>query len=182
MDEEVRLRRRSLWLSRVTMALLVATSLLILQPVLIGIAASGNGEGWQGGRLGAHLAFSAAVWLPSFFYLYSLWAIGRAFGAYGRGGSINDAMARGCRRAGLALALGAGASAIGVPLLLGFFLRNGIIVASRYGAGTVLIFDTAYLAVGVVGLALFLLGGLLDSVGRVEAEARALRAELGEFV
>jgi hypothetical protein len=182
MDEEVRLRRRSLWLARLTMTLLVATALIILQPIVLGVAGAGSGSGWQGRRLGAHLAFSAAVWLPSCFYLYSLWAIGRAFGSYGRGGTINDAMAKGCRRAGLALALGATASAVGVPLILGALLRSGIITASRYGAGTVLIFDTAYLAVGIVGLALFLLGGLLARVARLAEEAQALRSELGEFV
>lgn len=175
MDDEARLRQRSLWLSRLTMTLLAATAALVILPVALGLR--------YGERSAeAHLAFSAAIWLPSIFYLYALFAIGRAFGSFGRGGTIGAAMARGCRRAGIALALGGTASAIGVPNLLGLLLRSGIIEESRFGGGTVLVFDVAYLAVGVVGLALFLLGGLLDRAARVAEEAQALRTELGEFV
>jgi hypothetical protein len=175
MDDETKLRQRSLWLSRVTMALFAATTLVIVLPFLLGL---GRTE-WSTGN---YLAYAAANWLPAAFYLYALWAIGRAFGAFGKGGTIGAAMARGCRRAGVALALGGTASAIGVPNILGALLRSGIIEASRFGSETVLVFDVAYLAVGVVGLALFLLGGLLDRAGRVAEEAQALRSELGEFV
>ncbi|HEX8192626.1 MAG TPA: hypothetical protein VF552_06965 [Allosphingosinicella sp.] len=174
MDDEGKLRLRSLWLARLTMILFAATAMLILGPFLLGL----RHTPWS---TGTYLAYSAANWLPSVFYLYALWAIGRAFGAFGRGGTIGAAMARGCRRAGIALALGGTASAVGVPNILGALLRSGIIEGSRFGSGTILVFDIAYLAVGVVGLALFLLGGLLDRAGRVAAEAQALRTELGEF-
>jgi hypothetical protein len=175
MDDEGKLRQRSLWLARLTMTLFAATALLIVGPFLLGL----RHTEWSTGH---YLAYAAANWLPAVFYLYALWAIGRAFGAFGRGGTIGAAMARGCRRAGVALALGGTASAVGVPNILGALLRSGIIEGSRFGGGTVLVFDIAYLAVGVVGLALFLLGGLLDRAGRVAEEAQALRSELGEFV
>jgi hypothetical protein len=172
---EGKLRQRSLWLARLTMTLFVATALLIVGPFLLGLSHTE----WSTSQ---YLAYASANWLPAVFYLYALWAIGRAFGAFGKGGTIGAAMARGCRRAGIALALGGTASAVGVPNILGALLRSGIIEASRFGGGTVLVFDVAYLAVGVVGLALFLLGGLLDRAGRVAEEAQALRSELGEFV
>jgi hypothetical protein len=175
MDDESKLRQRSLWLSRLTMALLAATAAVIVLPFLIGLGRSA----WSTGHF---IAYSAANALPSVFYLYALWAMGRAFGAFGRGGTIGAAMARGCRRAGIALALGGAASAVGVPNILGALLRSGIIEGSRFGSSTVLVFDVAYLAVGVVGLALFLLGDLLDRAGRLAEEAQALRSELGEFV
>ena len=47
--------------------------------------------------------------------------------------------------------------------------------------GSILIFDPAYLAVGVIGIALFLLGRLLERAAEVQQEAQELRAELGEF-
>jgi hypothetical protein len=42
-------------------------------------------------------------------------------------------------------------------------------------------FDVAYLAVGVVGLALVLLGQLLRWAGELQGEAAALRDEVGSF-
>jgi hypothetical protein len=45
----------------------------------------------------------------------------------------------------------------------------------------VLTFDTAYLAVGVVGLALLLMGRLLQRASEIQNEAAAMRSELDEF-
>ena len=44
-----------------------------------------------------------------------------------------------------------------------------------------MVFDVAYLAVGVVGLALVLLGRLLHWAGELQSEAAALKDELGGF-
>jgi hypothetical protein len=181
MDQESRLRLRSLWLSRMTLLLLVATALVIVQPVLLGIGAVLGDSALRGGTLRSFLAFSAVMWLPSLFYLYALWAISGAFSYFARGGTIGTAMAQGCRRAGIALAIGATASAIGVPNLLRLLIGQGLIANRAYGNRTVLVFDTAYLAVGVVGLALFLLGGLLERAADVQREAQKLQAELREF-
>lgn len=175
-DKIERLRRHSRWLSRLTLTLLTLTALIILVPTLLGIAAAAGGE-----ALRPRVALALVIWSPSLFYLFALWAIARAFGGFARGGVFGAAMARGCTRAGIALALGSAASAIGVPNLMRLLYAQGITPPPRTGAGTVLIFDTAYLAVGVVGVALVLVGRLLDRAAEIQAEAGALRAELGEF-
>ena len=172
-----RLRRHSRWLSRLTLALLLATALIILLPTVIALAAAA-----QGRPIGRNTLTVLVLWLPAFFYLYALWAIARSFGAFARGGVFGPAMAKGCRRAGVALALGGTASAVGVPNLLRILARQGSIDSSPYGNGSVLIFDTAYLAVGVVGISFFLLGGLIERAAEMQQEAQELRAELGGFV
>lgn len=175
-DKVERLRLHSLWLSRLTLFLFCATGLVILLPTVIGLATVVRGE-----FVGRHILFVFVLWFPAFFYLYALWAISRSFGAFARGGLFGSAMATACRRAGVALALGAAASAVGVPNAMRLLAQHGLLPGQGQRFGSVMIFDTAYLAVGVVGIALFLLGGLLDRAAEVQQEAQALRAELGEF-
>lgn len=171
-----RLRRHSLWLSRLTLFLLVATALAIVLPTAIGLATVVRAE-----AMARHILFAFVVWFPAFFYLYALWAIGRSFGAFARGGLFGAQMAKGCRRAGVALALGGTASAVGVPNAMRLLSQYDLLHGLGRRFGSVLIFDAAYLAVGVVGIALFLLGQLLDRAAEVQQEAQALRTELGEF-
>ena len=157
-SDVAQLRRHSLWLSRLTLFLFAATALVTVVPVAIGFAlAPARG-------LPPALAFTALLWAPVPFYLYALWAIRGAFSGFAAGGTFAPAIAVGCTRAGIALAVGATLSAIGVPN----FLRL------LQGRGGFLQFDVAYLAVGVVGLALILLGRLL-------ARAAAVEEELGGF-
>ena len=171
-----RLRRHSLWLSRLTLFLFCSTALVLLIPITVGF-----GSVIPSDSVAPHILFRAVFWLPAFLYLYALWAIGRSFGAFGRGGLFGSAMAKGCRRAGVALAVGAGASAVGVPNAIRILAQHGLVPEPVRHFGSILIFDTAYLAVGVVGIALFLLGGLLERAAEVQQEAQDLRAELGEF-
>ncbi|HEX8468175.1 MAG TPA: hypothetical protein VF620_10265 [Allosphingosinicella sp.] len=171
-----RLRRHSLWLSRLTFSLLCATALVMLLPTAIGLATLGPGA-----ALGRNILFMAVIWFPGLFYLYALWAIGRSFGAFAGGGEFGSAMATGCRLAGVALALGAASSAVGVPNAMRLLMQQGYFPEQGRRFAAVLIFDTAYLAVGVVGIALYLLGQLLERAAEVQQEAKALRAELGEF-
>ena len=171
-----RLRRHSLWLSRLTLFLFAATALLVLIPLTVGL-----GTLIPVRSAGPHILFRAVLWLPTLFYLYALWAIARAFGAFARGGLFGSAMAKGCRRAGVALAFGAAASAVIVPNAIRLLAQHGLVPESLRRWGSVLIFDTAYLAVGVVGIALFLLGSLIERAAEIQQEAQALRAELGEF-
>ncbi|MFL6843500.1 MAG: hypothetical protein ACJ8ER_01300 [Allosphingosinicella sp.] len=171
-----RLRRHSLWLSRLIWLLFAATGLVVLLPTAIAVATVAQGQG-----IAPRILFVFVLWCPASFYLYALWSIGGAFGAFARGGLIGPAMAKGCRRAGVALALGAAASAVAVPNLMRLLAEYGLAVEAVRRFSSVLIFDTAYLAVGVVGIALFLLGGLLESAAAVQQEAQDLRAELGEF-
>jgi hypothetical protein len=171
-----RLRRHSLWLSRLTLFLFCATALLILIPITNGFGTMVSDD-----AVGPHILFRAVFWIPAVLYLYALWAIGRSFGAFARGGLFGPAIARGCRRSGIALAAGAAASAVGVPNAIRVLAQHGLVPEPLRRFGSVLIFDTAYLAVGVVGIALFLLGQLLERAAEVQQEAQDLRAELGEF-
>lgn len=159
------LSRHSLWLSRLTLGLLVATAALILATFLIGPFRAA-----EDGLLLANLLH----WLPTLFYLYALWAIHRAFRHFAQGGVFGPAIAAGCTHAGIALAAGGALSAVGIPNL-----RR---LLSDSPGGSFLHFDTAYLAVGVVGLALVLLGRLLSHAAELQAEAAALKTELGEFL
>jgi hypothetical protein len=78
------------------------------------------------------------------------------------------------------LALGAAGSAVGVPNVLRL-IESGFPWPDGNAWRSVLIVDVAYLAVGVIGLALVLLSRLLDQAGRAQADAERLSAELGEF-
>lgn len=148
------LRRHSLWLSRLTLGLLAATFVVTMLPVAIGFGLAPL----RG--LPPPLARAALTWLPVPCYLYALWAIRGGFRDFAAGGTFGPAIAQGCTRAGWALALGAALSAVGVP--------NAMRLV--YGQGGLLQFDVAYLAVGVVGLALILLGRLLARAARLEEE------------
>jgi hypothetical protein len=166
------LRRQSLWLSRLTLLLLGSTALIIAY----GLALAANASA-QAGALPRLLV----QWSPTFFYLFALWAIHGAFRGFARGGQFGAAVARGCVRAGLALAAGAALSAVGVPNLVRVLGSLGLLVRRPGEWAGFLHFDVAYLAVGVVGLALVLLGRLLGLAGEVQREAAALRDELGGF-
>ncbi|GHA86163.1 hypothetical protein GCM10007067_25270 [Lysobacter bugurensis] len=116
-------------------------------------------------------------WLAPVPYLVAVFAIRQAFAAYARGGVLGEVMVRACRNAGGALAIGAGISAFGVPLLVRWFATP-----AHPMSRTVMVFDVAYVAIGVVGLALVLLGGLIRRVIDVQERVHALGHELEEFV
>ena len=171
------LRRQSRWFGRATLTLLVLTALVILVPTVVSILVLvGRGEPW------ARLAgWSLLFWSPAIFYLYALWAIRGAFSDFATGGVFGPAIATGCVRAGAGLAIGGTMSAVGVPNLQ----RIVGLAAGPHGTlgnvGTVLHFDTAYLAVGVIGVALVLLGRLLARAAELQAETARLRGELYEI-
>ncbi|MDZ4308084.1 hypothetical protein [Allopontixanthobacter sp.] len=119
--------------------------------------------------------------LPSAFYLYALWAIRSGFRDFARGGLLFPAIAAGCVRAGIAMAIGAALSSVGVPNLIRALADQGLIDSQSYRFQGYLIFDTAYLAAGVIGLAMMLLGRLLRHAAAIQEEASALRHELEEF-
>ena len=172
------LRQHSLWLSRLTLFLFGATTAVIVLPTLAGFGAAAGGEP----PLIPNILAAAVIWLPSFFYLYALWSIRSAFRDFSAGRFFGAAVASGCTRAGLALALGATLSAAGVPNLLRVFRAHGLVEVGPQGLTGILQFDTAYLAVGVVGLALLLLGRLLRHAEEIQKEAAGLRDELGGFM
>ena len=172
-----KLRQHSRWLARLSLFLLVATALVIVVPTVLALSmVSGRGGNWT-----TLLGWSLVTWLPSVFYLYALWAIRSAFSHFAKGGTFGPAIARGCTRAGWALAIGGTLSAVGVPNIYRLLQLQGFPGGPIQRIGTVLHFDTAYLAVGVVGLALILLGRLLARAAELQGEAARLRGELDEF-
>ena len=166
-----RLRRQSLWFSRATLFLFLGT---------VGLAGLSFGSAfiYRGPDPSVLLRLSTH-WLPAAFYLYAIWAIRGAFQTFAAGGLLGASVAVGCARAGWALAIGGGLSALGIPNLLR--LLTNLALIERIGWDGFMIFDVAYLAVGVVGLALVLLGRLLRWAGEIQTEAAALRDELGGF-
>jgi hypothetical protein len=66
-----------------------------------------------------------------------------------------------------------------VPNLLWLLHERGLL--EKRGWVGFMVFDIAYLAVGVVGLALILLARLLQWAGDLQAEADTMRDELGSF-
>jgi hypothetical protein len=174
MDSEdvQRVRRQSRWLARVTIVLLVLTALVIIIPPVRSAAvfAADDRLLW---RL---IAFN----MPAVFYLYALWAIRRGFLAFSDGGRLGAALAAGCRISGASLVVGALASSVAVPNALALIDRIYPPPEGRPWS-SVLMADVAYLAIGVIGLALILLSRLLDQAARTQADAERLAAELDEF-
>jgi hypothetical protein len=177
MTDVEQLRRHSLWLSRLTLFLLVATALIIIVPTIYGFTQVER----YGMRFWPVLIRALVLWSPAVFYLYSLWAIRSGFRSFALGGVFGPAIATGCTRAGIALAIGATLSAVGLPNLMRVLQDMGILEGLGSSFAGVLIFDTAYLAVGVVGLALILLGRLLARAAEIQADAARMQDELGGF-
>lgn len=164
-----RLQQHSRWLTRIADFMLFGTLAALVLPGLYVLTKVPAAEVF-GGEFFVRLLTP----VPN---LYAVIAIRQAFAAYARGGVLGPVMVRACRHAGGALAVGAGVSAFGLPLLLGWLATTG-----HPMSGTVMVFDVAYVAVGVVGLALVLLGGLIRRAIGVEERMHALERELTEFV
>jgi len=99
--------------------------------------------------------------VPGVCYLYGVWSIGSAMGHLSRGRLIQPTLASTLRRVGVALGVGGVASVFVVINLLR--LMTGTM-------GGYLHFDVAGMTLGMIGGALFLLGGVVEQAGRVQAE------------
>jgi hypothetical protein len=105
---------------------------------------------------------SQVVWaLPTVFYLFAVWSIGAAMGQLAKGRLIQPTLASALRRVGLALGFGGLLSVFGVTNLMR--LIDG-------GKGGFAYFDVAGMTLGMIGGALFLLGGVMEAAGRAQAE------------
>ena len=102
------------------------------------------------------------VWaLPTVFYLFAVWSIGSAMGQLARGRLIQPTLASALRRVGLALGFGG---------LLSVFGVTNIMRLIEDGRGGFAYFDVAGMTLGMIGGALFLLGGVMEQAGKVQAE------------
>lgn len=102
------------------------------------------------------------VWaLPTAFYLFAVWSIGAAMGQLSKGRLIQPTLVHALRRVGLSLGLGGLFSVFGV---------TNVIRLIEGGRGGFAYFDVAGMTLGMIGGALFLLGGVMEQAGRVQAE------------
>ena len=99
--------------------------------------------------------------LPSIFYLFAVWSIGAAMGQLSKGRLIQPTLAAALRRVGLALGFGG---------LLSVFGVTNIMRLIEDGRGGFAYFDVAGMTLGMIGGALFLLGGVMEQAGKVQAE------------
>ncbi len=105
---------------------------------------------------------SDVVWaLPTVFYLFAVWAIGSAMGQLSKGRLIQLILVHALRRVGLSLGLGGLFSVFGV---------TNVIRLIEGGRGGFAYFDVAGMTLGMIGGALFLLGGVMEQAGKVQAE------------
>jgi len=102
------------------------------------------------------------VWtLPTAFYLFAVWSIGAAMGQLSKGRLIQPTLVHALRRVGLALGVGGLVSVFGV---------TNVIRLIEGGRGGWAYFDVAGMTLGMIGGALFLLGGVMAQAGKVQAE------------
>ena len=102
------------------------------------------------------------VWgLPTVFYLFAVWSIGAAMGQLAKGRLIQPTLVHALRRVGLALGFGG---------LLSVFGVTNLVRLIEGGRGGFAHFDVAGMTLGMIGGALFLLGGVMDEAGRLQAE------------
>ncbi len=99
--------------------------------------------------------------LPSVFYLFAVWSIGSAMGQLSKGRLIQPTLVHALRRVGLALGFGGLLSVFGVTNLMR--LTGGHEASWAY-------FDVSGMTLGMIGGALFLLGGVMEQAGKVQAE------------
>lgn len=99
--------------------------------------------------------------LPTVFYLFAVWSIGSAMGQLSKGRLIQPTLVHALRRVGLALGFGG---------LLSVFGVTNIMRLIEGGRGGWAWFDVAGMTLGMIGGALFLLGGVMEQAGKVQAE------------
>lgn len=108
-----------------------------------------------------------AIWtalitgLPPACYLFGVWSIGSALGELAKGRLIQPTLAHALRRVGLALGIGG---------VLSVFVVTNLIRIVGAGEGGFAHFDVPGMTLGMIGGALFLLGGVAEQAGKVQAE------------
>lgn len=119
------------------------------------------------GRMNGSSLMTPLVWTVSpFCYLFGVWSIGQAMGDLARGSMFTATVANALRRVGLALGLGG---------VFSVFVATNLLRFLEQMRGGYLHFDVAGMTLGMIGVALFLLGRVLD-------QAEAVQAELDEMI
>ena len=171
------LRRQSGRFATITMIAMLLLGLVMLLTVRLSILGVERGMS-SGPDAWVRLAL---FWLPSFFYLWGLWAIRRIFRDLARGAMFQPAVGAGLTQLGWAIVGGAVASAVAVPNLLRWSIQAGLITGKTRPNEGLLHFDVAYLMLALVGGAILLLARLLRVAAEYQEESRRLRTELDEF-
>ena len=109
----------------------------------------------------AHLWTALITGLPPACYLFGVWSIGAALGQISKGRLIQPTLARTLRSVGLALGIGG---------VLSVFVVTNLLRTIGATEGGFMHFDVPGMTLGMIGGALFLLGGVADQAGRVQAE------------
>ncbi len=117
---------------------------------------------WARGELdGARVLTGLLMGLPAACYLFAVWTIGAALGRLSEGRLIQPTLASTLRTVGIALGVGG---------VLSVFVVTNAARLVNAGQGGYLHFDVPGMALGMIGGALFLLGGVAEQAGRVQAE------------
>jgi len=102
------------------------------------------------------------IWaVPPICYLFGVWSIGRAMGDLARGRLFQPTVSDALRRVGLALGVGG---------VFSVFVMSNLLRMIGHATGGYLHFDVPGMTLGMIGGALFLLGGVIEQAGRVQAE------------
>ena len=110
---------------------------------------------------GRSLATALLTGGPPVCYLFGVWSIGRAMGQLSNGRLFQPTVADALRRVGLALGVGG---------VFSVFIVTNLLRVIGETRGGYLHFDIPGMTLGMIGGALFLLGGIVDQAGRVQAE------------
>lgn len=110
---------------------------------------------------GPRLVVSVIWGVPAACYLFGVWSIGRAMGQIAKGRLIQPTLASALRRVGLALGMGG---------VFSVFVMSNLLRVLGEARGGYLHFDVPGMTLGMIGGALFLLGGVVEQAGRVQAE------------
>jgi hypothetical protein len=153
-----RLRRRCGQLRWLAFFMVVTVGLLLAVLHVVGPI-----MGWRRGHAeaGEAMLTSLIVAFPSACYLFAVWSIGQAMGELARGRLFQRTVVSALRRVGLALGVGG---------VFSVFIATNLSRLLLGGPGSFLHWDVSGMTLGMVGGALFLLGGVLERAGRIEAE------------
>jgi hypothetical protein len=99
--------------------------------------------------------------VPTLFYLFGVWSIGSAMGQLAKGRLIQPTLVHALRRVGLSLGIGG---------LLSVFGITNLVRLVEGGHGSWAYFDVPGMTLGMIGGALFLLAGVVEQAGRLQAE------------